>query len=62
MNTTEAQDYDYLIMQIRGLLNKHLHFNDGSPESGILWRIQGLINDELEYKNECETKRESYEY
>ena len=49
-----SDEYHYMIVQIRELLNKHLNFNNGSPESGILWRIQALVHDELEYKNELE--------
>jgi hypothetical protein len=41
------EDYHYLVMQIRSLLDKHLDLN--IKDNG-LWRIQCLIADELEQK------------
>ena len=44
----DIDEHYYLIIQIRALLDKHLGTN--IKENG-LWRIQGLVIDELEEKN-----------
>ena len=41
------EKYHYLVLQIRTLLNNHL--NTKSNENN-LWRIQSLIEDELQAK------------
>ena len=46
MNITE--EHHYLIIQIRALLDKHL--GTDIKKNG-LWRIQGLVDDEIEEKN-----------
>ncbi len=43
MNNTD--EYYYLVIQIRELLNKHL---ETTTLKAGLWRIQGLIQDEIE--------------
>jgi hypothetical protein len=43
-----TDEHHYLVVQIRALLDKHLNTN--IKENG-LWRIQGLVEDELNEKN-----------
>lgn len=41
------EKYHYLVLQIRTLLNNHLNTN---TTENSLWRIQTLIEDELQAK------------
>jgi hypothetical protein len=41
------EKYQYLVLQIRTLLNNHLFIKSNENN---LWRIQSLIEDELEAK------------
>ena len=44
----DLDEHHYLVMQIRALLDKHL---GTSIRQNGLWRIQGLIDDEIEGKS-----------
>ena len=48
------EKYHYLVLQIRTLLNNHL--NTKSNENN-LWRIQSLIEDELQAKENLITNK-----
>jgi hypothetical protein len=50
MNTKEAEQY-YLIMQIKALLDKHLGVGYDQQKNLRLWRIKGLVEDEIEETN-----------
>ncbi len=51
---TMDEKYHYLVLQIRTLLNNHLNTN---TTENSLWRIQTLIEDELQAKENLITTK-----